>query len=133
MDEKITHLQFIQETIKRMAHNSFLIKGWSVTLVSALFALASKDANVKLVLLSYFPAIMFWILDSYFLHQEKLFRALYDDVRKNDTTVEKFEMNTSPYFNKVTSWSSIFFSKTIFIFHGSIIAVILFVMFFLLK
>jgi hypothetical protein len=38
MDEnKRKHLEFIQGVITRMNTSSFLIKGWTITLVSALF------------------------------------------------------------------------------------------------
>ena len=33
--------------------NSFLLKGWAVTLISALFALAAKDANIRYVFITY--------------------------------------------------------------------------------
>ena len=48
MENKRKHLEFIQSVIARMNSNSFLIKGWSITLVSALFALAAKDSNLNL-------------------------------------------------------------------------------------
>ncbi len=45
MEAKLKHLELSQGVINRMAGNSFLLKGWSVTLVSALFALSAKDSN----------------------------------------------------------------------------------------
>ena len=45
MDAKIAHLQMILGVVNRMAGNSFMVKGWSVTLVAALFALAAADTN----------------------------------------------------------------------------------------
>src|SRR5947209_16014228 len=59
MESKLQHLAFIQSVIDRMSKNSFLLKGWGVTLVSALFALAAKDANKQYILLAYFPIITF--------------------------------------------------------------------------
>jgi hypothetical protein len=47
MESKLKHLEFIQNVITRMNTNSFLIKVWVATLVSALFALAAKDANQR--------------------------------------------------------------------------------------
>ena len=67
MENKRKHLELIQGIINRMAGNSFLLKGWSVTLVSAVFALSAKDANHAYFSIAYFPVIMFWILDGYFL------------------------------------------------------------------
>ena len=49
---EIAHLQMIQAVITRMASNSFLIKGWSVTLVAALFALAAANTNGVFVFFS---------------------------------------------------------------------------------
>ena len=82
MENKRSHLEMIQGVVNRLSHNSFLLKGWSVILVSAMFAIAAKDSNMIFIYLAYFPAISFWGLDGYFLHQERLFRALYDHVRK---------------------------------------------------
>jgi len=43
-----------------------------------MLALAAKDTRFLFVYLAYFSAIAFWGLDGYFLHQERLFRKLYD-------------------------------------------------------
>ena len=40
------HLSILQEIIKRMADNSFKIKGWSITLVSELLGLLISNTNV---------------------------------------------------------------------------------------
>jgi hypothetical protein len=84
MENKRKHLEMIQGIVNRLAHCSFLLKGWSVILVSALFALAAKDAKIYFIYLAYFPAIAFWGFDGYFLWQERLFRKLYDRVRGTD-------------------------------------------------
>ena len=81
-ETKIAHLQMIQAVVMRMAGNSFMVKGWTVTLVTALFALAAADVNRFFVYVACLPAVMFWVLDAYFLRQELLFRKLYDHVRK---------------------------------------------------
>jgi hypothetical protein len=104
------------------------VKGWSVVLVSALFALAAKDANSVFVYLSYFPAFAFWGLDGYFLWQERLFRALYDQVRITSVDQVDFNMNTSTMLDRVPDWSSTFLSKTLLAFHGTIILTIILVM-----
>ena len=72
MESKLKHLDLIQGVINRMANNSFLLKGWSVTLISALFALAAKDSNSLFIYLAYFPCVAFWSLDGYFLWQERM-------------------------------------------------------------
>src|SRR5689334_11603260 len=85
----------IQAVITRMGSNSFLLKGWSVTLIAALFALAAKDSNPHLILIAYLPSIVFWGLDGFFLRQEKLFRMLYDKARGADPATGNFSMDTS--------------------------------------
>lgn len=51
-DEQLKHLEFIQNVITRMNTNSFQIKAWAVTIVSALLAIAlyadPKSAPVAL-------------------------------------------------------------------------------------
>ena len=132
MENKQSHLGMIQGVVNRLSHNSFLLKGWSVILVSAMFALAAKDAKVVFIYLAYFPAISFWGLDGYFLHQERLFRALYDHVRSLDEKDVDFSMNTSIVKEKVASWSAVTLSKTLVVFHGVILATIILVMCFAL-
>jgi len=102
-DNKRSHLEMIQGVVNRLSQNSFLLKGWSVVLVSALMALAAKDSNIVFVLLAYFPSIAFWLLDGYFLWQEKLFRALYDMVRTQEENTINFSMDTSVVKDKVDS------------------------------
>ncbi|UTH74220.1 hypothetical protein [Chromobacterium sp. IIBBL 290-4] len=133
MEKTIAHLGFIQGVISRMGANSFLLKGWSVTLVAAIFALSAKDANFKFVLIAYFPVIVFWVLDSYFLHQERLFRKLYEGVASGRISSEKFTMDTTIVRNDVASICCAAFSKTLLIFHGAVIAIVLFAMFFIMK
>ena len=85
----------IQGIINRMASNSFSLKGWAVTLVAGIFALAGKDTDKMFFGIAYIPIIIFWGLDSYYLLQERLYRALYDKVRNmNDSDVD-FSMNIS--------------------------------------
>ena len=129
MDDKLKHLEFIQSVINRMAQNSFLIKGWTVTLVAALFALAAKDSNRDFVLVAYFPTIIFWLLDSYFLYQERLFRKVYDSVRLKDTI--DFSLNTKDFDKGIIDWCLAFLSKTILIFYISILIILIIIMFYL--
>ncbi len=105
------HLDYIQNAINRMANNSFLIKGWTVTFISLLFILSLRDSNSWLLILSLFPLVCFWSLDAYYLRQEKLFRELYNDVRLGKIK-DSFTMNTRPLKKRIKYWS-VFFSKTI--------------------
>lgn len=127
MKEK--HLEFTQGVINRMGQNSFLIKGWTVTLVSALFALAAKDANQKFVVVAYFPTIAFWLLDSYYLYQERLFRKVYDHVRKANSV--DFSLNTKQFDKGFFDWAGAALSKTLILFYGIVFITLIIVMYYL--
>lgn len=129
MDEdRRKHLELIQGIISRMANNSFLLKGWSVTLVAGLFALADKDTNHRLALVAYLPAIAFWGLDAYFLSQERRFRSLYDHVRRQLPGATDYSMDTSTVHAAYGTWWSAVGSKTIAAFHGTVLVTVLVVM-----
>jgi len=127
MKEK--HLEFTQGVINRMGQNSFLIKGWTVTLVSALFALAAKDANQKFVVVAYFPTLVFWLLDSYYLYQERLFRKVYDHVRK-EANVD-YSLNTKKFDKGISDWAGAALSKTMLLFYGIVFITLIIVMYYL--
>lgn len=131
MDKTIAHLGFIQGIVTRMGTNSFLLKGWSVTLVAAMFALAVKDADKRFMLLSYFPVFVFWVLDGFFLHQEKLFRKLYEEVATGRLSSDVLSLNTSAVRTNVPSILSVICSKTLLLFHGAIVLIVVFSMLFL--
>lgn len=105
MENKINHLQMIQGVINRMASNSFALKGWAVTLVAGIFALASRDSDKLYFLVSYIPCVVFWGLDSYYLLQERLYRALYNEVRNKEQGNIDFSMDASgfPRSNSLTA------------------------------
>jgi len=124
MQKKLKHLEMLQNIIDRIAGNSFSLKGWSVVLVSALFALAASDSNTYFVYLAYLPSMMFWILDGYFLWQERLFRKLYDRVRTASESEIDFSMDTSSVRGEVSSWIGTMFSRTLLIYHGTILGTV---------
>ena len=117
-EKVIKHLEMIQAVVNRMGNNSFLLKGWSMTLVVAVPVLIAKyDIKNPCIILSIvFPVLGFWVLDGYFLWQERLFRKVYDEIRvKPDTD---FKMNPMKHKNEPKcSWPSSIFSVTLCIFY----------------
>ncbi|MFJ7724598.1 hypothetical protein ACIQXV_00405 [Neobacillus sp. NPDC097160] len=134
-ENKLKHLEFIQGVINRMGQNSFLLKGWAVTLVAGLFVFANtQDMDYRYISIALIPTIFFWLLDGYFLWQEKLFRKLYDHVRKKgEGVVIDFSMNVKPFQPVTSSWISICFSTTLSLFYLPIIAIIIITMVFACK
>lgn len=131
MENKRKHLEFIQAIICRMAGNLFFLRGWTITLIAALLALFIKGNNSNYII--YFLAVLtlvFWILDGFFLSQERLFRDLYDHVRKLDEKEIDFSMDTSEYkkYKKNTLVYSMF-SSTLLVFYIPLIGAALIIAF----
>lgn len=119
MENKIKHLEMIQGVINRMAGNSFALKGWAVTLVAGIFVLAGKDTDKLYFLVAYIPVVVFWWLDAYYLLQERLYRSLYEKVRKTDEKDIDFSLKATAteFDSKKNCFCSCLFSKTVFGFY----------------
>ena len=131
MGERQIYLTFIQQTIECMRRNSFFLKGWSVTLISAIFVLATTKSDSRYIIIAFLPAITFWILDSYYLYQERLFRELHKAVIKQKNNEDFLSLDISDFKDEI-KWHKAVSSLTISIFHGCIIGMIGVVMFILL-
>jgi hypothetical protein len=130
-ENKRKHLEFIQGVVNRLSTNSFLLKGWSVGLVAALFALSAKDSRSEFLMLVYIPVIIFWGLDGYCLWQERLYRALYRHVRLLNENDVDFCMSTEKVSSRGRpTWIGSVFSKTVIAFHGALLFAVLVVMWF---
>lgn len=116
-DDKIRHLEMIEAVIARMAQNSFAYKGWAITLVAAILAIAaSQGMDYRYVSVGLLPAVAFWGLDGYYLRQERLFRRVYDATRRaslSDWEKDPFGMDTSPHTGKVGGWLKVCGSKSV--------------------
>ena len=120
----LKEIEVIQGIINRMAFNSFLIKGWTITLV--VVALLLKGAKYQ-VWIAFIPLLVFWFLDAYFLWQERMYRKLYDWVITNRLKSEEylFNMNAYRFKDEVQAKIKIMFSITLGWFYGSIAVLII--------
>lgn len=118
----IEEIKVIQDIIKRMANNSFLLKGWAVTVVVITIALKLDVKNNTQPWLAIIPLIAFWYLDAYYLQQEKLFRELHNWVRENRlfTADNLFDLGTDRFKQKVSSPFCLMWSVSLIGFYGSI-------------
>ena len=121
----LKEIDIIQDIINRMAFNSFIIKGWTITLV--VVSLLLKGIEKYQVWIAFIPLIVFWVLDAYFLWQERMYRKLYEWVINNRLKTEEylFDMNAYRFKNKVQSIPRIMFSLTLGWFYGSIALLII--------
>jgi len=115
----LKEIEIIQDIIKRMASNSFIMKGWAITLVVVTLLLQGSKYQVWI---AFIPLIVFWFLDAYFLWQERMYRKLYDWVRNNRLKTDEFlfDMNAYRFKDTVQSRFRIMFSITLGWFYGSI-------------
>ncbi len=132
-ENKRKHLELTQGVVNRLAANSFSIKGWAATLVAAIFglAVASSNKNPNIFWVAFVPVFPLWILDGYFLWQERLYRGLYGEVRKKDENEIDYDMNTKRFEGGANTFFNSFFSITLLIFYFSLILTICTVVYFL--
>lgn len=95
---KIAHLEMVQNVISRMASNSFALKALAVALTAGVlaFAGAARDPSPILALAALIPVVIFWLLDAHYLRLERLFRRLFDAVRRGELE-EPFTMDFRQY------------------------------------
>lgn len=121
-ENETEHLQLIQSIVNRMASNSFLLKGWCVTLLTALIALGI-DKHPKILVASILPILSFWYLDAFFLKTERAYRSLYNKMILKDETVPLFSLNPAHGGEQHTIWQSLF-SQTLSVFYGGLLGLI---------
>lgn len=80
-EDKIAYLQMLQEPICRMSTISAIFKGFAATIVAGISAISYTSTNIWVLGLSFFPVLVFAILDVYYLKLERKFRFLFDQVR----------------------------------------------------
>ncbi|HEX3652377.1 MAG TPA: hypothetical protein VHU18_06095 [Rhizomicrobium sp.] len=122
MEAKIKHLEFVQNAIARMAGNSFLLKGWAITITGALIALSFKEIDTRYVLVSGVALLFFWLLDAYYLSRERRFVNLYEHVRKQNERDVEFSMDARG-FSKRSHWLRCAVSTTLLLFYGGLLFV----------
>jgi hypothetical protein len=131
-EKKLKHLEFLQLVITRMNVNSFLLKGWTVTIISALFVFAASVNNIKYFTIPLVSIIIFWFLDGYYLSLERQYRELYNVVRKKDENQIDFDLNARSYNKGKNSFLPCTFSKTLLTFYGVLLFITLIIIFILI-
>ncbi len=122
MDAKLKHLEFIQSVISRMATNSFLFKGWAITIAAGLSAFAAADTKAGALSIALVSTFIFWALDGYYLWLERCFIALYGNVATKDESSIDFSM-TIDKTDAARRWFKTCWRPHLWLFYGAIIAV----------
>ena len=131
-ESKIKHLEFLQKNIKRMASYSFFFKAATIFMIVGFFI--STETNISydnyfIILL--LPTIIFWMMDGYFLYQERLYRALYKEVAAKRNEDIDFSMDAYKFHGtkRTLTKSNATFSKLFNYFYGGLIILILIIVF----
>jgi hypothetical protein len=72
-----TRLQMIQAIITRLAGNSGALKGFAVTVVTALLGVSINTHKASYAWLGIYPIVVLGLLDAYYLALERRYRDLY--------------------------------------------------------
>jgi len=120
--EKILYkeIELIEACISRMAHNSFLLKGWVLSLFAILLTVSIKlEYGCKIGLVIAFTVVCFWYLDAFFLRVERKYRKLYDWVITNrlQGNMENVYSLDTKRFEASTSIAAAMFSRTLLAFY----------------
>ena len=123
--ELFKEIDLIQACIERMARNSFLVKGWAITLFVGVLAIFQKGILENLPLLIVvviIPFFVFWLLDAFFLCTERRYRKLYQwviQMRKDGSEEKQYDLDPLRFKNETgCSFYSSLFSMTLTVFFG---------------
>jgi hypothetical protein len=122
VEAKLKHLEFIEAAIDRMATNSFLFKGWAITVAAALSGFAAAESKRGLLVIALVSTVMFWALDGYYLWLERGFVRLYNRVAIKDESQIDFGMAIDKS-NKWRTWFKTCWRPHLWLFYGSMILV----------
>ena len=124
---RIEHLKLIQAVVTRLGRNSFAIKSTAVAVSAALAALITSLGS-PLAALGGLAVLSLWLLDAFFLRQERSFRHLYDSVRegqpKGPGSDNYFTMDVSSAGERPDSLLRVAVSLSLFMFYIPLLALI---------
>lgn len=123
--EEVLHkeIDLVQDIIKRMAGNSFLVKGWLITLFTTAMVfikdLPTSNNLLFAILAILFAIVSFWYIDAFFLHKEKCYRALYEHIISNRESANRklYSLDYRPFVKDIPNVLKLMWNTTIFPFY----------------
>ncbi|MFE6283632.1 hypothetical protein [Streptomyces sp. NPDC057877] len=117
-DQDTKHLELVQSVISRLSNNSFLVKGWFITLSSVLVGVGDRSPDWKPVPVVVAVAVGFWLLDGYYLRQERMFRSLYERIiARGGDPPPVFTMDVARHGRPV-AWPGVLLSRPLLVCYG---------------
>lgn len=117
------HLKLIQGVIDRMARNSFLLKGWSVTLAAALLGFSVRSSQSLIAVIAALVSTDLAFLDAKYLSLERQFRHLYEDACRGEAQPWAL---SPPDASRGAIWRALK-SPSVYMVHGAVIGLALLV------
>jgi hypothetical protein len=102
------YLTLVQGVISRMASNSFVVKGWSVTLTAALLGFAAKDNDPSFAWIAAGATAVFGLLDARYLALERVYVTMYESAAKTPPAIPSLKPEKPGFWGVVSalvSWS----------------------------
>ena len=111
LEEIHKEIDLIQSCISRIAQNSFMIKGWFVSIYAVILALLPERVNILLLCVSLVLVnLIFWYLDAFFLRTEKIYRKIYAwvlETRLHNNRELMYQLNPEKFNEKIDKEESI--------------------------
>jgi hypothetical protein len=104
-----------------MATNSFLFKGWAITIAAGIAAFAAVNSKAALLAIAVVSTLLFWALDGYYLWLEREFIKLYEKVSATDPSDIDFAMRPAKQ-KPITNWLKACKRPHIVVFYGVAVA-----------
>jgi hypothetical protein len=111
----------LQEIIRRKANESFLIKGWTVTLIVATLIFQGEKFQILVALI---PLLSFWFLDAHCQRKILLYKKLYkwNIANRLNTDDYIFDIDVDKRFtNSVSPRLALMFSDRLLWFYAAMI------------
>jgi len=121
-------MDLIQGCITRMSNNSFWIKGGFISLLTIVLTMDNFNLTKENGFFIIVAIFYLWYLDSFFLSVEKKYRKIYQWViveREKGNRDLLYDLNPKR-FETTVPFCTVFLSKTLLIFYGIPISVIVF-------
>jgi hypothetical protein len=114
-DLRMKQLEMVQSIIARIASYGATLKNYCITLTTVICGFAITLHRPLVILSAIVPVVIFMLLDAQYLHVERRFRALFEQLRVEDWDVPpRFAINLQSgphtrYWPVLASWSILVF------------------------
>ena len=124
-EEFFQEIKIVQNIIDRMARNSFMLKGWAVTLVVISFLVEGEKIHYSI---AFIPSLVFWALDAYFLRLEGCYKELHKwlIINRPSSRNKMFDLDARGRFqNDVDGILTTMLTLSLSLFYGTIMVMVL--------